>query len=148
MYIQIYNKHTLVVCLCKGGGGGALMFSWGLETLCISRVDFNKSILGLLLALPCDRDNSTQVLFRRLLFVLNSSRREPLSKDVSDPRWLNLIIRLNRSALCIFSLIVISRSFSSWFSLSISSMSAIVFSGLFLNVSWFTSSWLVKVKRC
>lgn len=123
----MYNKHTFVVCLCKGGGGEILLFSCGLEFFCkcpISEVDFNKSIFGLLSFLPWERAKSAVKLLRRLLLVLNSSKREPRSKDVKEPLWLNLIIRLNLSALNILSFSEASYSCSSWWSFSSSSSSS------------------------
>lgn len=127
----MYNKHTFVVCLCKGGGGEILLFSCGLEFFCkcpISEVDFNKSIFGLLSFLPWERAKSAVKLLRRLLLVLNSSKREPRSKDVKEPLWLNLIIRLNLSALNILSFSEASYSCSSWWSFSSSSSSSALFS--------------------
>lgn len=126
----MYNKHTFVVCLCKGGGGEILLFSCGLEFFCkcpISEVDFNKSIFGLLSFLPWERAKSAVKLLRRLLLVLNSSKREPRSKDVKEPLWLNLIIRLNLSALNILSFNEASYSCSSWWSFSSSSSSSALF---------------------
>lgn len=123
----MYNKHTFVVCLCKGGGGEILLFSCGFEFFCkcpISEVDFNKSIFGLLSFLPWERAKSAVKLLRRLLLVLNSSKREPRSKDVKEPLWLNLIIRLNLSALNILSFSEASYSCSSWWSFSSSSSSS------------------------
>lgn len=124
----MYNKHTFVVCLCKGGGGDILLFSCGLEFFCkcpISEVDFNKSIFGLLSFLPWERAKSAVKLLRRLLLALNSSKREPRSKDVKEPLWLNLIIRLNLSALNILSFSEASYSCSSWWSFSSSSSSSL-----------------------